>query len=1647
MEDEDKSKRRNSVAIRAKSVSNFVIPGSDCTARRKQLGLNPHRILDVLEVGKLFQVSQRESDSQKRYEKAIQYRPDEVSNARPSFSNTRSRASSVSSITGISKPDATTPNNDIITDPTIIVITADEQEERNKLKSKLNWLLETEETGTITLSTLTPQEHDRAYESALHCLLFPLLQYQDSTVLEETEKLAPRLTTLKESTEYRSLIPFHLEDYQLLKKLYRMKDENAHTEIMNRVLSADYFVYTLLSENIKHTNTSELYKKEAFSIEDNHTQWVNYHQNSYKPMLNRLKMDANFQGIISIDIIEARGLVAKERDSFTSNPFCEVSLVAGDLMKGSANSQDEKKAKTCVISKTLNPVWMQEFAFPLTETFRAYRLKFTIWDHSPAGKSYMGEVEVDLGTMRNHSTRDEWLHLTKMGKWTSFGNITVSGDIHVRIHLNFRTLVTDLQPESSPNYPFVPTEAEAHKYYDHLLDLVLRMENPDLHEIHPPSPFCQSLLEEYSYRYCIPYYHRALAHLEWLLNHWTLNRLTIWTVYEAMHHIEQIKFRTKLDMTKEERKRYRECMTKTRDLTEEAMGSYIQLFEGKKMDGTLKALSQVLVFVLLMSREAPATIMDNLIKNSASSLYMNYVAEAEPLNARKMTDVMQKILQHMEDDAQVYQSQFGKETILLAITSSVYKGFLLQDITKVVMDVPSILSADLSTSDLFDMHFCVVELNKIWKNHLKMSPIPLEDMFEPYILMWIDSLRDRLRFWMKQSINEDEASGWEALSMEQIPPILHSSSVVDLFQCLDTCVTFLASFEDEIGREKNIRNLLNMVTVNVIEFFVQQLKLSCLNDVTTKKIRMSSGLLTPERSPSRGAASPRLVPSRTGSFGASPNRPTANTSFCPSQLRPSNSGSFGAASPKMPLRPSENGSFGKGVTSPLSPKGIRSPTSPSGVTSPMSSRFSSSPMQVQRNTSSPKMASSPKLTRLASKLFGRSPSFSSPTEIPANGDAVTSPTREVPQMSSSSTGNAAFKSPPSGLSVSLSTTKVTQLHQLSMRLTPRMSGSTPDVQRIPEALLASSPKTSISHLSPRLSSSQTNVMKSEGKTPPALMSSPMAWKKRNQLKWIVPRDLCIKLNDMEMVGALQDDFSTHIRKTLNYPNEDETVLNLLKPSINASRSTYSDLLDLLVTYMNHDMKIEVEKIFDPRTNGNAEPLFTYLSAQLDVLHNWMYPGVFQNTLQKIFLILTKNLELQLFPFNVDDETNSQPKVPLVQRMIEELFRFFTADGTDLPKSYAEKHTRHLKDCISLFTMSTAELFEVVERKRKSNRPILVKRDVKENVREDGGETTITTEVTSPSTGRKTKVTMPKSVEKARESEEQKFDMIPSSFALPALAILINRSKDGDSEAKSVLKKKKETLGSQLMCNLMGIYNEEEHLITKFLCSIQYTFGSLVVLSSYIALHKFIGNSHPTVIAIRDITSIAKRENKGLSIVCNDGQEYMISNLYEVSRKHVIDAIKSRAKAVGNKSILGKVETRNTSLEVEEQVLTGATDPKAVEKWNRVVREKFGQPRETVLGVYTCYYRHNVPEFGHLIVTEGLVCFSSSRPLLPHHLCIPLSQIADISTQNAAWILPTALSITNSEDKKHVFSSFSNRDEVYNLIHSLWFRRIKYTEEK
>lgn len=85
--------------------------------------------------------------------------------------------------------------------------------------------------------------------------------------------------------------------------------------------------------------------------------------------------------MLKIIVLEGRDLAIK--DESTSDPFCVLVLIN--------NKKAQITAKTQVIPKTLDPVWIEEFRFPVDSKFKNSSLKIVVWDKDKyTTNDYMG---------------------------------------------------------------------------------------------------------------------------------------------------------------------------------------------------------------------------------------------------------------------------------------------------------------------------------------------------------------------------------------------------------------------------------------------------------------------------------------------------------------------------------------------------------------------------------------------------------------------------------------------------------------------------------------------------------------------------------------------------------------------------------------------------------------------------------------------------------------------------------------------------------------------------------------------------------------------------------------------------------------------------------------------------------------------------------------------------------------------------------------------------------------------------------------------------------------------------------------------------------------------------------------------------------
>jgi len=105
-------------------------------------------------------------------------------------------------------------------------------------------------------------------------------------------------------------------------------------------------------------------------------------------------------GDIIIRVIEGSGLIAADSNG-KSDPFVVVELLEDPL---------QKKQKTRIHHKTLNPIWNESFNFRALSPFS--HIIFKVWDHDYLKRNDpLGNTQVDVSRLIPNTPNDLWLNL------------------------------------------------------------------------------------------------------------------------------------------------------------------------------------------------------------------------------------------------------------------------------------------------------------------------------------------------------------------------------------------------------------------------------------------------------------------------------------------------------------------------------------------------------------------------------------------------------------------------------------------------------------------------------------------------------------------------------------------------------------------------------------------------------------------------------------------------------------------------------------------------------------------------------------------------------------------------------------------------------------------------------------------------------------------------------------------------------------------------------------------------------------------------------------------------------------------------------------------------------------------------------------
>lgn len=126
--------------------------------------------------------------------------------------------------------------------------------------------------------------------------------------------------------------------------------------------------------------------------------------------------------ILLVEVVEGRNLAVKDLTG-TSDPYCVLSVTPP---LGTSSSYIPKEHRTCIVFKSLDPVWNEEFFFEVP--FENGTLEVEVWDWDRIGShDAMGIAKMPLAKLADELFHDEWFTLVPIKKEK------VSGDIRMRL--------------------------------------------------------------------------------------------------------------------------------------------------------------------------------------------------------------------------------------------------------------------------------------------------------------------------------------------------------------------------------------------------------------------------------------------------------------------------------------------------------------------------------------------------------------------------------------------------------------------------------------------------------------------------------------------------------------------------------------------------------------------------------------------------------------------------------------------------------------------------------------------------------------------------------------------------------------------------------------------------------------------------------------------------------------------------------------------------------------------------------------------------------------------------------------------------------------------------------------------------------------
>jgi len=359
--------------------------------------------------------------------------------------------------------------------------------------------------------------------------------------------------------------------------------------------------------------------------------------------------------------------------------------------------------------------------------------------------------------------------------------------------------------------------------------------------------------------------------------------------------------------------------------------------------------------------------------------------------------------------------------------------------------------------------------------------------------------------------------------------------------------------------------------------------------------------------------------------------------------------------------------------------------------------------------------------------------------------------------------------------------------------------------------------------------------------------------------------------------------------------------------------------------MNKDLLIPLENlkvIFHLSDSKRLEPLFAYLNLQLEVLSDNLYFRIFQKLLHRVLLVLLKDLEFLVFPFNVmEDTTDRAAQTKIILKLLDPIGDFFVADGQGISEKFKDRQFASLRQLFSLFDKDSKSLMAMYSEMRSNT------------VAKEDSDT--------------------RSVQMPMQQEYIITGVHIFSVLMCRAAV--------DSDVRHFIEQKRAALPLHELSDLFGdkLNIQKEQVFERTMCFHCFISGTLFITSSSICFDPLLGKDR-LILPLSNLLSVRRPPDsrtmyRTLEILTKDSQKHLFTELQHPRK--CVKIILERAKQLGNSIVKEPFSPKAPHHNIVRNIFLGGTptttDTNTFQQEDKLIRyserlrEELNLPRETL----------------------------------------------------------------------------------------------------